>query len=209
METNSNIPPDISDTPEQSDLYAFGMLSAAEAEEFERKVLAGEVDANQLDESLQTLTALCEEISSVMPAPRRAVKDSIMAAIAPEPDGAARAATPPGMARAGREQFFLHADEGEWVNLMPGISIRVLHDYTEENRTLFMVRLAPGAKYPTHRHAGLEECLVLEGDLHVDGHVLRNGDFTASYADTVHVDTHSEGGCVLLISSPLNDEFIE
>jgi len=85
----------------------------------------------------------------------------------------------------------------------------VLHQDVEHARTMFLVRLEPGAEYPSHRHMGLEECLVIEGDLHVDGNVLRSGDFTATYSDKIHIDTHSKEGCLLLISSPMNDEFLE
>jgi anti-sigma factor ChrR (cupin superfamily) len=108
-----------------------------------------------------------------------------------------------------RGQIFVLANGGEWVELLPGIQMKVLHQDVEHSRTTFLARLAPGASYPSHRHMGLEECLVIDGDLHVDGTVLRSGDFTASYYDKVHIDTHSEEGCLLLISSPMNDEFLD
>lgn len=200
MNTNTNNTP--GDPADKAELYALGLLSPREAEEFEAKVLAGEVDAEALEEHLQTMTALCEEIAQVMPTPRRAVKDAIMAAIAPP-----ASQSEPGGDASG--QIFLFAKDGEWVEMMPGITMKVLHHDVEHERTTFLVRLAPGAQYPSHRHMGLEECLVIEGDLHVDGNVLRSGDFTATYSDKVHVDTHSEEGCLLLISSPMNDEFLE
>lgn len=200
MNTNTNNTP--GDPADDAGLYALGLLSPRETEEFEAKVLAGEVDAEALEEHLQTMTALCEEMAQVMPTPRRAVKDAIMAAIAPPTPHAEPKVDPSG-------QIFLLANEGEWVEMLPGIMMKVLHQDVEHGRTTFLARLAPGAQYPSHRHMGLEECLVIEGDLHVDGSVLRSGDFTASYQDKVHIDTHSEDGCLLLISSPMNDEFLE
>jgi len=198
METNNNNTP--GHEAESIDLYALGLLSARETAEFEAEVLAGEVDAESLEEQLQTITALCEDIAQSMPTPRRAVKDAIMAAIAPAQPNAR-------LSESG--QIFVLSKGGEWAELLPGIMMKVLHQDDEHNRTTFLARLAPGASYPSHRHMGLEECLVIEGDLHVDGTVLREGDFTASYYNKVHIDTHSEAGCLLLISSPMNDEFLE
>lgn len=182
------------------DLYALGMLSAAERAEFETAIRAGEIDANDLDESLQTITGLSEEIAAAMPTPRKAVKDALMSAITGQPAAPAESVT--------KEQMFLYANDGEWQELFPGIRIRVLHYNEADGRTMFLARLGPGSAYPAHRHKGLEECLVLEGDLHVDGRVLRAGDFTAAYDENVHIDTHSEEGCLLLLTSPLNDEML-
>ena len=185
------------DPAELAALYALGALGAGEAEAFEAHVIAGEASA---EEHLNTMTDLCEELASIMPTPRRAVKDSIMAAIAgldapsaPEDQG----------------QIFVLSNQGEWQDMAPGITAKILYADPKGDRTTLLVRIDPGAAYAPHRHQGLEECLVLEGDLHVDGTVLHAGDYTASFLDKVHIDTHSEQGCLLLISSPLNDEFLE
>ena len=45
----------------------------------------------------------------------------------------------------------------------PGIERLSLHAFGAEHTEL--IRLAPGAAAPQHRHAGGEECLVLEGEL--------------------------------------------
>ena len=196
MEENNKNTPDRQ--AELIELYALGMLTPEETTEFEVQVMAGTIDANALEENLRATTALAEELASVMPAPRRAVKDAIMAAIAPpQPEGPEEP-----------KQIFVLANEGEWQEMAPGIAMKVLHHDASMQRTTVLVRIAPGAAYPAHRHRGLEECLVLEGDLRVDGTILRAGDFTASYEEKVHIDTHSEEGCLLLISSPLNDEIL-
>lgn len=196
-EKNTNTPEGSDDMIER---YALGMLSPAEAEAFEEEIVAGRVDPLELEERLQTMTALCEELASAMPTPRRAVKDAIMASILPVKQSPKSSTG---------EQTFILANEGEWQEMAPGISMKMLSHDSETGRTMVLVRLAPGAAYPPHRHMGLEECLVVEGDLHVDGTILHAGDFTASYSDKVHMDTHSEEGCLLLIASPLNDHFLE
>lgn len=178
------------------ELYALGALSPAEREKLEADILAGNIDPEDIHEHLQTITELAEDIASVMPAPRRAVKDGIMAAIS-------GTETP-----QEQKTIFVLADEGVWVDMAPGISIKVLFQDADKARTTLLVRLQPGAAYPPHRHIGTEECLVLEGDLHVDGTVLHAGDFTVSFNDRIHTDTHSSEGCLLLINSPMNDEFL-
>jgi anti-sigma factor ChrR (cupin superfamily) len=47
--------------------------------------------------------------------------------------------------------------EPEWKEVAPGISCKLLATDTEKNRVSMLVRLAPGADYPPHRHAGVEE----------------------------------------------------
>ncbi len=198
MEQTNNDP---HTSPESGALYALGALAPDEAAAFESRLLAGEVDARELEDHLQVMTALCEEIASVMPAPRRTLKDAVMAAVTPQAEEQPPAETMP-------RQIFVLAGEGEWQQAAPGISLKILHADPHGERTTVLVRIDPGAAYPPHRHRGVEECLVLEGDLHVDGTVLTAGDFTASFHDKIHIDTHSRQGCLLLISSPLNDEFL-
>ena len=176
-------------------IYALGAMSAAEREEFEARLAAGEVDPEEIEEHLQTMTELAEEIASVMPTPRRALKDSIMAAIGgPEP-------------LPDPKQMIVRANQGEWLELMPGISVKILYHNEALERTTLLVKIAPGAAYPMHRHVGMEECLVIEGDLHVNGTILYPGDYAVSFNDKVHRDTHSEGGCLLLLNSPLDDDY--
>ncbi|MDB5035127.1 MAG: uncharacterized protein JWQ98_2368 [Chlorobi bacterium] len=199
MNTNgSNTPDNPADQPE---LYALNALSPMEAAAFEARIINGDVDAEELENHMETMLALCEEMASVMPAPRRALKDAVMAAIDPAPA--------PGALKPG-EQVFVMADEGEWQNPgLPGFSMKILYHDDARKRTTVLVRLAPGTAYPAHRHMGLEECMVLEGDLYVDGHSLQAGDYTASMTDKIHIDTHSEHGCLLLLNTPLDDEFLE
>jgi anti-sigma factor ChrR (cupin superfamily) len=47
--------------------------------------------------------------------------------------------------------------EAEWEDVAPGISCKLLSTDTEGDRVSMLVRLAPGAAYPPHRHAGVEE----------------------------------------------------
>lgn len=71
-----------------------------------------------------------------------------------------------------------------------------------------LVRLAPGAKYPPHRHAGLEHCYVLEGDLVSDVHTIYAGDYEINSPHTDHLPVSSKNGCLLLIINNQRDTLL-
>ncbi len=55
------------------------------------------------------------------------------------------------------------ADQGDWQALFAGIGIKVLHE--RDGVMSYLLRLAPGARLPAHRHPIDEEGIVLEGTL--------------------------------------------
>src|SRR2546423_1501441 len=58
--------------------------------------------------------------------------------------------------------------EPEWEQVAPGIECQLLATDTERHRVSMLVRLAPGASYPAHTHAGVEELHLLDGELWID-----------------------------------------
>jgi quercetin dioxygenase-like cupin family protein len=93
--------------------------------------------------------------------------------------------------------------EPEWEEAAPGISCKLLATDSETGRVSMLVRLAPGAEYPPHTHAGVEELHMLEGELMVDDKKLYAGDYLRSEAGTTDHRVWSESGCtgVLLTST--------
>src|SRR5499427_3421090 len=67
--------------------------------------------------------------------------------------------------------------EPEWEQVAPGIECKLLATDTERHRVSMLVRLAPGASYPAHTHAGVEELHLLEGELWIDERKLVPGDY--------------------------------
>jgi len=104
----------------------------------------------------------------------------------------------------------VRAQEGGWEDVgINGIKTkRLLVDESRDSVTM-LVRMPAGASYPRHRHAGPEQCYVLEGDLHVGGLILRAGDYQCATAESLHEVQHTEGGCLLFIVSSLHDEIVE
>jgi anti-sigma factor ChrR (cupin superfamily) len=48
--------------------------------------------------------------------------------------------------------------EPEWEQVAPGIECKLLATDADRHRVSMLVRLAPGASYPPHTHAGVEDC---------------------------------------------------
>jgi anti-sigma factor ChrR (cupin superfamily) len=93
--------------------------------------------------------------------------------------------------------------EPEWEEAAPGIACKLLATDTEKGRVNMLVRLAPGAAYPPHQHAGVEELYLLHGELMIDDKRLYPGDYNRAEAGSSDQRVWSETGCtcVLLTSS--------
>lgn len=91
----------------------------------------------------------------------------------------------------------------EWHEAGPGIAYKVLARDREQQRVSLLVRLAPGAAYPPHTHAGVEELYLLDGELWIDSTKLYPGDYNRAEAGSADQRVWSETGCtcVLLTSS--------
>ncbi len=93
--------------------------------------------------------------------------------------------------------------EPEWEAVAPGISCKLLATDHERHRVSMLVRLAAGAEYPPHRHAGCEELHLLDGELWINDRKLYPGDYSRAEPDTVDTRVWSETGCTcVLITSP-------
>lgn len=95
--------------------------------------------------------------------------------------------------------------EPEWEEAGPGISCRLLATDTEKGRVSMLVRLAPGAEYPPHTHAGVEEVYMLQGVLIVDGKELYPGEYLRSEPGTTDHRVWSESGCTCVLLTSTRD----
>jgi len=93
--------------------------------------------------------------------------------------------------------------EPRWKEVADGISCKLLSTDKEADRVSMLVRLAPGSAYPPHRHSGVEELYLLEGELWIEQRKLEPGDYNRAEPDTVDQQVWSETGCLcMLITSP-------
>jgi anti-sigma factor ChrR (cupin superfamily) len=95
--------------------------------------------------------------------------------------------------------------EPEWEEAAPGISCKLLATDTEKARVSMLVRLAPGAAYPPHRHAGIEELYLLDGELMIDDKKLYPGDYNRAEAGTADQHIWSETGCTCVLLTSTRD----
>jgi len=93
----------------------------------------------------------------------------------------------------------------EWKEVAPGISCKLLATDTEKNRVSMLVRLAPGSDYPPHRHAGVEELHLLEGELWIDDRKLYPGDYNRGEPGAVDRRVWSETGCTCVLLTSIHD----
>jgi|GEM_PF-946304 len=101
---------------------------------------------------------------------------------------------------------FIRASEGTWRGIAPGVVAKILSFDPTSRRTTTLLRFAPGASYAPHRHTEVEELYVLEGGCTIAGREMTVGDYHRAEAGTVHHDTSTDDGCLLLvISSPQNE----
>jgi anti-sigma factor ChrR (cupin superfamily) len=119
--------------------------------------------------------------------------------IAPLPDRAAAVkARIVERVRRERSRFrTVHAGDGSWVQIAPGVESKLLHD--DGAMRMFLLRLAPGARLPSHGHAAEEACVVLEGSAQLGDIEVRAGDFHLAPAGSVHGEVTTRTGALLFL----------
>jgi anti-sigma factor ChrR (cupin superfamily) len=186
------------DIRELAALYALGQLSAEEARAFEARLAAGD-------------QACRSELAAV-----RSVVDDLAYGARPEP--------PPPRLRARLLERIVAAepaviDQGglrlvrsgrfDWEPAVAqGIEVKRLFEDSARRRVTMLVRLAPGASYPAHRHADVEELYLLEGEVFVSGVLMRAGDYCHSEADTVHDRIHTSSGCLFIATASQRNQYL-
>ena len=95
--------------------------------------------------------------------------------------------------------------EPEWQQVAPGIECQLLATDTERDRVSMLVRLAPGASYPAHTHAGVEELHLLDGELWIDEKKLVPGDYNYGAPGAGDERVWSETGCTCVLVTSTKD----
>jgi anti-sigma factor ChrR (cupin superfamily) len=95
--------------------------------------------------------------------------------------------------------------EPEWERVGAGIECKLLATDAERHRVSMLVRLAPGASYPAHTHAGVEELHLLDGELWIDERKLVAGDYIVAAPGTGDDRVWSETGCTCVLLTSTKD----
>jgi anti-sigma factor ChrR (cupin superfamily) len=92
-----------------------------------------------------------------------------------------------------------------WQDAAPGISCKLLATDAEASRVSMLVRLAPGTDYPAHRHEGVEELHLLQGELWINERKLDPGDYYRAEPDSEDHRVWSETGCTCVLVTSTRD----
>jgi anti-sigma factor ChrR (cupin superfamily) len=95
--------------------------------------------------------------------------------------------------------------EPDWEQVAPGIECKLLATDAERHRVSMLVRLAPGARYPAHTHAGVEELHLLDGELWIDERKLLPGDYNYGAPGAGDDKVWSETGCTCVLITSTKD----
>jgi anti-sigma factor ChrR (cupin superfamily) len=171
-------------------LYVAGALTADELAAMEARLARGEFALANEVRSFDAVVAALTDAPPVTPDPHLRA-DLLRRVTGDKP--------PAGL-------FIRRADEGAWVETgEPGVTRRVLYFDRASRRVTVLFRMAAGSRYRGHAHTGVEESLVLEGDLRVGGLVLHAGDYQRAEPGSDHDEQSTEGGCLVLVTATLGE----
>jgi anti-sigma factor ChrR (cupin superfamily) len=183
-------------------LFALGSLRGHERTAFEHHVRTG---CDSCEQELLGLTHVVENLAlAVAPVePSFEIRHRLMASLATKAERPAAKREPVSMMTKGillQQQGLLisRSTDMPWEQIAPGFMRKTLFVDRERNYTTQLLRVEPGLRYPSHRHADVEEILVLEGDLNIHGVAMRSGDYCRAEPNSIHEETFTESGCLLL-----------
>ena len=98
----------------------------------------------------------------------------------------------------------VRAAEGEWTEIAAGAYRKPLHVDHAAGTWSFLLRLEPGAAVPSHAHRGMEECMVINGDMVIGQTVFFAGDYHMALPNSEHPQIASNAGATIFIRAPLD-----
>jgi len=179
------------DFDEYAALDAAGALSADDQLALSRALTSAPADVRVRVADLRELMPALAELGAGTAELRPQIKTSLLGrlgAAAPVPDGFS---------------FRLDGEE-DWIpHVVPGIRMKLLARNDARGYVTLLLDVAPGSRFPAHRHGGDEECYVISGSLYACGRKIGAGDFHHADGGSDHGELWTEEGCrVLLIVSP-------
>jgi anti-sigma factor ChrR (cupin superfamily) len=90
--------------------------------------------------------------------------------------------------------------DGDWRGLLPGIEVKRLRIERDHGVETCLWRLAPGAVIPRHPHRVGETCLVVAGEVELDGERWTTGDWIEIASGGDHGVVRTATGALLMIT---------
>ena len=173
-------------------LYALRVLPPGETAEIEAHIAT----CPECQREMEALHPVTEAVASCPPdvlRPSEALWGRVAQQIADETGG---------QPMPGRTERY---SEPAWERVGQGISCKVLATDSESQGVSMLVRLEPGAAYPPHTHAGVEELHLLYGELWIDSRKLSPGDYYRAEPGTSDRHVWSETGCTCVLITSASD----
>jgi quercetin dioxygenase-like cupin family protein len=175
----------------QAEVFAVSALEGEQLSQFEVHLAEGcALCEEKIRETAEVLVHLSKSLDKL--SPPSAVKTHIFAEIEKDKPG----------------YLFVHAQEGEWREIAPGIAAKVLAMDDTCKRVTALMRMQKGARYTDHRHALTEEMFVIEGSCYIAGRLLKAGDYHRAEAGSIHLDSHTDEGALMLVISSTQNELL-
>jgi anti-sigma factor ChrR (cupin superfamily) len=106
-----------------------------------------------------------------------------------------------------REMYTVRSQDLEWKpHRVKGVQCAILSVDEKQRMRSMVVKVAAGVVYPIHRHGGIEEIYMLEGDLIIDDETYFAGDYIRSFSGSIHAPS-SVTGCMFVIRACMDDEY--
>ena len=193
------------DVLEQAAMYALGALDPDAAQAFEQHLREGcDVCESELRAFRETAALVGSSVPQFLPSAR--VRADLMARV--QDSGVGPQVWKTWSSTNEDPLQVVRKLEGDWQFVCEGVQAKRLYADPSRDIVTMLIRMEPGSSYPPHRHGGAEQCLVLEGDLHVGDVVLHAGDFQAACTESVHDVSWTQDGCLLMIISSQHDQLL-
>jgi anti-sigma factor ChrR (cupin superfamily) len=196
--------------PEWAALYANGDLGPEDKKLFEGHLDSGceecQTELNALGESMVDFAGVDFAVTAGG-GPSASVRERLLNRVAQNEFAKARGREGVLLQRAGlliKSSTVLPWEEAP----IQGISSKALYVDAARKYSTSLVRLAPKSVYPSHRHNDIEEVFLLEGDFFIDGVRMGPGDYCRSEPGSVHGESTTESGALLLVFASQQDEML-
>ena len=194
------------DLREFASLYTVGALSPEENAAYQAHLSAGCDVCRAEVASLREVTGAIGLTADPV-RPRAELRDRLMKTISTTLQ--APAGRGPGIMYDKDGVLIARSREMDWQpGQLPGLFLKVLFNDTRRRYSTALVRMTAGTHYPSHRHAGVEELYLLEGDLSVDELSMEPGDYCRGEEGSIHGEIYTNRGCLFMVTSSQHDEIL-
>ena len=185
-------------------LYSLGALSQYEARSFEAHLTDG-CDACRAE--LESFDLAVKELAFSAPEvhPPDKVRAELLATVGKP---IAQQTVEPAQTHEGA-LVSIRATEGTWEDLREGVLLKTLYFDPATGVATSLVRMLPCTALPVHKHIGVEQFFVIEGDCYVAGQKLTSGDYHRAEAGSVHESTYTVGGTLFLLIASEGYELLD